>query len=196
MNRSGPNQGIDRVFILDRSGSMETCRDDTIGGFNAFLNEQKADGGTLTLILFDHEYQLVYTNKPIADVEPLTHKTFVPRGSTALLDAIGRAIKECKTGPTPTVVILTDGRENASHNYTKAHIKDLITERQNNGWTFVYLGANQDAFAEAGAIGIAPTATMNYDVERTPDAFRALSAAMSSQASNQAQPFNFNTQVI
>jgi hypothetical protein len=187
---------MDRIFILDRSGSMETCRTDTIGGFNAFLREQQAEGGTLTLIQFDHEYIMHYANKPIAEVEPLTEATFQPRGSTALLDAIGRAIKECKTQTIPTVVILTDGQENASHNYTKAHIKDLITERQDDGWTFVYLGANQDAFAEAGSIGIAPAATVNFDVRRTPDAFRVLSAAMSSQASNNANAFNFNTQVI
>lgn len=187
---------MNRVFILDRSGSMEVCRDDTIGGFNAFLREQQAEGGTLTLVLFDHEYQVVYENKPITECPPLTEQTFVPRGATALLDAIGRAIKECRAQTTPTVVILTDGYENASRDYTKAHIKDLITERQNKGWTFVYLGANQDAFAEAGSIGIAPATTCNYDVRRTPEAFRALSAAMSSQASNNAQGFNFETQLI
>jgi hypothetical protein len=168
---------MDRVFLLDRSGSMESCWDDTIGGFNAFVNDQKKDGGTLTLIQFDHEYQLCYENKPIGDVEPLTRETFQPRGSTALLDAIGRAIKEVKTRP--TFIILTDGCENASHVYTKAHIKDLIEERQKDGWTFVYLGANQDAFAEAGAIGINPETTMNYDVNKTPEAFRTLSATCS-----------------
>ena len=182
---------MDRIFILDRSGSMETCWDDTIGGFNSFLAEQQKDGGTLTLIQFDHEYELFYANKPITEVEPLTRETFKPRGSTALLDAIGRAIKECKTQTIPTIVILTDGYENASHTYSKPHIKDLIEERQKDGWTFVYLGANQDAFAEAGALGIAPAATMTYDVNRTPEAFRVLSAALSSQASNQGQKFDF-----
>jgi Mg-chelatase subunit ChlD len=187
---------MDRIFILDRSGSMETCRDDTIGGFNAFLNEQKADGGTLTLILFDHEYELLYECKPINDVEPLTMQTFVPRGSTALLDAIGRAIKECKTQTIPTVVILTDGHENASHTYTKAHIKDLIAERQKDGWTFVYLGANQDAFAEASSIGIGAGQTLNFDVNRTPEAFRVLSAALSCQASGQTQTVDLASQAL
>jgi len=182
---------MDRVFLLDRSGSMESCWDDTIGGFNAFVNEQKADGGTLTLIQFDHEYLESYTAKPIGEVEPLTRETFTPRGSTALLDAIGRVIKEGKEGVTPTVIILTDGQENASHKFTKSHIKDLIEQKTKDGWTFVYLGANQDAFAEASSIGIAPCATMNYDANRTPDALRHLSAALSSQASNQTQTFNF-----
>ena len=193
MNRPGPCQ-IDRVFILDRSGSMETCRDDTIGGFNAFVREQREFGGTLTLVLFDHEYQVVYKNKPMSEVEPLTTDTFVPRGSTALLDAIGRTIKEMACTK-PTVVILTDGHENCSREYTKAHIKDLVSQCTKDGWTFVYLGANQDAFAEAGSLGIAPACTVNYDVHRTPEAFRALSQAMSSQASNNAQ-FNFETQIV
>lgn len=188
---------MDRIFILDRSGSMETCRDDTIGGFNAFVEDQKALGGTLTLIQFDHEHLVSYANVPIEDVKPLTRETFQPRGSTALLDAIGRAIKEYTPHQrSPTVVILTDGLENASHIYTKAHIKDLIEARQNDGWTFLYLGANQDAFAEAGSIGIAPAGTVNYDSRRTPEVFRALSATMSSQASNNTQAFNFATQFV
>lgn len=178
------NQMADRslIFLLDRSGSMETCRDDTIGDFNAFVKEQKELGGKLTLVQFDHEYLMSYENKPLDEVEPLSAKTFQPRGSTALLDAIGRALKECKTESIPTVIILTDGQENASHTYTKAHIKDLVFEREKEGWTFLYLGANQDAFAEAGSIGIAPGCTMNYDVNKTPDAFRALSATVSQRA--------------
>lgn len=184
---------MDRIFILDRSGSMESCWDDTIGGFNAFLNEQKTLGGTLTLVQFDHEYLLSYEAKPIEEVEPLTRETFKPRGSTALMDAIGRAIKEIRTKTIPTVVILTDGLENSSHKYTKAHIKDLVEERTKDGWTFVYLGANQDAFAEAGSLGIAPACTMNYDPRRTPEAFQQLSAAMSSQASNNVN-FDFTSQ--
>ena len=187
---------MDRIFLLDCSGSMESCWDDTIGGFNAFLNEQKADGGTLTLIQFDHEYQLNYESKPIGEVKPLTRETFKPRGSTALLDAIGRAVKEVRTQTIPTVIILTDGQENASHKYTKAHIKDLIEERQNHGWQFVYLGANQDAFAEAGSIGIAPGCTMNYDANRTPDAFRVLSAALSCQASGQTQTVDLTAKTV
>lgn len=172
---------MDRVFLLDRSGSMESCWDDTIGGFNAFVEEQKALGGSLTLIQFDHEYLVSYKDVPVKDVKPLTRETFKPRGSTALLDAIGRTIKET-TSPSPIIIILTDGHENASHEYTKAHIKDLVEARQKAGWTFLYLGANQDAFAEAGSIGIAPQGTMNYDTRRTPEAFTRLSQQVSSQA--------------
>jgi len=186
---------MDRVFILDRSGSMESCLGDTIGGFNAFLREQQTMGGTLSLIQFDHEYLVSYPVTPIADVQPLTTETFQPRGSTALLDAIGRTIKDTKS-QNPSVVILTDGQENASETYTKAHIKDLIEQKTKEGWTFAYLGANQDAFAEASSMGIAAGCTMNYDARNTPVAFRALSSAMSAQASGQSQTVDLSTQVI
>lgn len=187
---------MDRVFLLDCSGSMESCRDDTIGGFNAFLADQKAMGGTLTLIQFDHEYNVSYERTTITDVEPLTHETYKPRGSTALLDAIGRLVKEWKGASNPSVVILTDGLENASHTFTKVHIKDLIETKTKEGWTFAYLGANQDAFSEAGAIGIAPGSTMNYDANRTPEAFRVLSAAVSCQASGQSQTVELTAKSI
>lgn len=173
----------DRIFLLDRSGSMEACWDDTIGGYNALVKEQSAFGGTMTLVQFDHEYTVTYKQSPIGEVVPLTRETYKPRGSTALLDAIGRTIKTWESPDAPTVIILTDGQENSSTKYTKAHIKDLIEAKTNDGWTFMYLGANQDAFAEAGSMGIAPACTMNYDVTRTPDAFRALSATLSQQAS-------------
>ena len=172
------------IFLLDRSGSMETCRVDTIGGFNAFVSDQKTLGGKLTLVQFDHEINNVFEDTPLGDVAPLTPDTFQPRGSTALMDAIGRTIKthESKTGV--VFIIQTDGAENSSHKYTKAHIKDLIEQKTKDGWTFMYLGANQDAFAEAGSMGIAPTATLHYDVSRTPEAFRELSVTVSQQASN------------
>lgn len=187
---------MDRVFLLDRSGSMESCWDDTIGGFNAFLNDQKATGGTLTLIQFDHEYQMTCERNEIDDVTPLTRETYTPRGSTALMDAIGRLVKEWKGSSNPSVVILTDGLENSSHKFTKAHIKDLIEQKTKDGWTFAYLGANQDAFAEAGSIGIAPGCTMNYDGNRTPAAFTRLSAAVSSQASGQSQTVDLSAKTI
>jgi Mg-chelatase subunit ChlD len=169
------------IFLLDRSGSMESCRDDTIGGFNSFVKDQAVIGGKLTLIQFDHEIQTAYTNVELKDVVPLTIETFKPRGSTALLDAIGATIKSPKCTH-PVVIILTDGQENSSTKFTKAHIKDLIEQKTKDGWTFMYLGANQDAFAEAGAMGIAPACTMNYDANKTPEAFRALSQTVSQRA--------------
>jgi hypothetical protein len=156
---------------------MESCRDDVIGGFNTFVSDQKALGGNLTLIQFDDEYEVVYSETPLDKVGPLTRETFVPRGSTALLDAIGKTIKEGRFQAPPLCIIFTDGLENTSRTYTKAHVKDLIEQKTKEGWTFMYLGANQDAFAEAGSMGI--SRAQNFDVTRTPDVFRTLSQTAS-----------------
>lgn len=173
----------DKIFILDRSGSMETCWDDTIGGFNSFVSEQKQFGGKLTLVQFDHEIMESFSETPIEDVKPLTRSTFKPRGSTALLDAIGKTIKKYDSMANPTIIILTDGYENASHTYTKPHIKDLIEQKTKDGWTFMYLGANQDAFSEANSLGIhAPGCALNFDSAKTPEVFRALSATLTQRA--------------
>ena len=177
---------MNRIFLLDRSGSMQSCWMDTIGGYNAFVTSQKPLGGTMSLILFDHEYQKVYENKPIEEVVDLTQETYTPRGSTALLDAMGQCIKEC-TVDKPTVIILTDGHENASTTYTNAHIKDLVDQKTKDGWTFVYLGANQDAFAEGAKLGVDPRCTLNFDVNNTPGLFATLSAAVSRQATGESQ---------
>jgi uncharacterized protein YegL len=167
-----------RVFLLDRSGSMESCRDDTIGGFNAFVDAQKADGGTMTLVLFDHEVNVLYENKTIGDVEPLTTETFVPRGGTALHDALGHVLK--MDLPRDTVcIVLTDGDENSSKMYTGAHVKDLVQNKQtNDGWSFVYLGANQDTIMNAERLGI--RTSVGYEPgTQTPELFRALSQTVS-----------------
>jgi len=177
---------MERIFLLDRSGSMNVCRDDTIGGFNSFIESQKPLGGTMTLYQFDHEIIVSYRAQKIEDVVPLTRETFVPRGGTALLDAIGEVIK--KSSGTPTVIILTDGHENSSKTYTKPHIKDLIEAKEKEGWIFMYIGANQDAFAESQSMGFQASRTLNYDVTDTPVAFASLSQALSStnsQFSNQ-----------
>lgn len=171
------------IFLLDRSGSMEICRDDTIGGFNSFVADQKTIGGRMTLVQFDHEIQEVYTDMTLDNIEPLTYQTYAPRGSTALLDAIGTTVKKhaAKTGV--VFIIQTDGQENGSRTFTRAHIKDLVEQKTKDGWVFMYLGANQDAFAEAGGIGLAGANTFNYDVRNTPEAFHALSQTVSQQAS-------------
>jgi len=171
------------IFLLDRSGSMESCWDDTIGGFNSFVTDQKALGGKLTLVQFDHEYSISYENIELKNVTPLTRETFKPRGSTALLDAIGKAIKANTDNQNVTLIILTDGQENSSREYTKSHIKDLIEQKTKDGWTVMYLGANQDAFAEAGSMGIGAAHTMNYDTGNTPEVFARLSQTVSQAAS-------------
>lgn len=172
-----------RVFLLDRSGSMETCRSDTIGGYNAFVDSQKALGGTMTLYLFDHELATVYENVPIDQVNPLTTDTFVPRGGTALLDAMGEVLKKPLAHDT-TMIILTDGEENSSRTYTSAHVKDLVAGRTKDGWQFTYLGANQDVVLAAQRLGLGPAQTIEFDQTRTPQLFATLSQRMSSTPNN------------
>lgn len=167
-----------RVFLLDRSGSMESCRADTIDGFNSFIEAQKPLGGIMTLVLFDHEVNVLYENTPIEKVKPLDLDTFVPRGGTALYDALGYVLK--MNLPRETIVIvLTDGDENSSHTYTSMHLKDLIENKQTNeGWSFVYLGANQDTIMSASRLGI--RTSLHYEPgTQTPDLFRALSDTIS-----------------
>lgn len=169
-------------FLLDRSGSMNHARSDTIGGFNSFLSDQRDlnEDTLMTFWQFDHEIEKVYTNVPLKNVEPLDSTTFQPRGATHLLDTIGEALDTgSPIGEPPVVVIFTDGEENGSTKYTKADIKEKIEQKTSEGWTFVYLGANQDAFAEAGGLGIVGDTVYNFDQNRTPQAFRQLSQTVS-----------------
>ena len=155
------------AFVLDRSGSMESCREAAIEGFNSFLQEQQRTEGLakLTLILFDDEYLVPIDALPVAEILPLDNDSYVPRGSTALLDAIGRTIDELgarlaalpeQDRPMQVIVaILTDGLENSSQNYTWQQIADVIKQQSEQyRWTFLFLGANQDAIATAAQMNI------------------------------------------
>ena len=168
---------------------MESIRADAIGGFNAFLDAQKGLSGeaALTLALFDHDYDLVLDAAPIATVEPLTTETYVPRGTTALLDALGRTIDAvcARLAGTPPaeapdavlVCVLTDGLENASSDYTRDRVQALVKARQADGWSFQFLAANVDAFAEAGGLGIARDDSYSFvaDASGTAAAFLRVS---------------------
>lgn len=169
-------QGLtDITIVLDRSGSMESVANDTIGGFNRFLDDQKKVPGsaTLTLHQFDDRFETVIPGKNINEAPHLTDKTFVPRGSTALLDAIGRAIKDTGSrlsnasdgdrAEKVVFVIITDGFENASHEYNKANVFDMIEHQKSKyAWEFVFLGANQDAIKNATGLGINASNAMTY----------------------------------
>ena len=158
------------VCILDRSGSMHSIRDDAIGGFNSFLEEQKKLPGdaNMTLVLFDDQYDVVHDAVPIRRVEPLTHNTFVPRGSTALLDAIGRTINKINShgnGAKVIVSILTDGQENCSTEFRRQDIFDMITKHKNKGWEFIYLAANQDAIGAGTSMGFTANRSFNIGAD-------------------------------
>ena len=161
------------AFIFDRSGSMESMTNAAISGFNEFLKAQQStfdDHGqpipaTFTLILFDHEYLAVHNRQDIQAALPLNLDTYVPRGNTALLDAIGRTIDEIgnELAATPEanrpakviIAILTDGEENASRHFSMADINQRITHQtEKYQWEFMFLGANQDAIATASRMGI------------------------------------------
>ena len=163
------------VFIIDRSGSMEGLEGDTIGGFNAMLKEQQAVDGeaTVTTVLFDDQYELLHDRIDIRAVAPLTDKDYTVRGSTALLDAIGKTIKKIHEVQRRTAedyqaekvmfVIITDGHENASREYSAERIRKRIErQKEKYGWEFVFFGANMDAVMEAGKLGISADRAQNY----------------------------------
>lgn len=164
------------VLIIDKSGSMDAIKEDAIGGFNSFLAEQrKIEGGAnVTFALFDDQYNLVHNGKDINEVEDLTEETYIPSGTTALLDAVGLTVDrvgqrldeldESEKPENVIVFILTDGHENSSSDYTRDKVKNMIEHQEAKySWEFIYGGANQDAFAEAGGLGIKGKNTFNFD---------------------------------
>ena len=181
------------AFILDRSGSMGGLEGDTIGGYNTMLAKQRAAAGEarITTVLFDDRYELLHNRADIRSAAPITEREYFVRGSTALLDAIGRTIDTLiraqrnadreHRAERVIFVITTDGMENASREYDSARVKAMI-ERQKNryGWEFLFLGANIDAIETAGRFGIASNRAQNYcaDEEGTRLNYRAMSEAV------------------
>lgn len=180
------NNLTDITLVVDRSGSMEAIRADAEGGVNTFLTDQAGQQGEalVTLVQFDTSYEFVHRGVPVKEVP---RYELVPRGGTALLDAVGRAINE--TGerlskmaeadrPGLVVfVVMTDGEENSSQEFAKATIKKMIEHQQSTyNWQFTFLGANQDAFAEAGSIGMTAAGTANFAASKVDAAYRATSA--------------------
>lgn len=160
------NNAVEIVAILDRSGSMAPLANDAIGGFNRFLSEQQEAPGeaNLTLVLFDHEFDRVLDSVPIKDVKKLDHKTYEPRGTTALNDAVGRSINALlKRDPLKAiVVVVTDGYENASKEFKASDVRALMDKVREKGWELVFLAANQDAFATGADYGFKASTTANF----------------------------------
>jgi hypothetical protein len=164
-------------IVLDRSGSMDSCQDITREGFNTFITKQKKETGeaTVTLVQFDDQYEVNYEFKDLKRVDHLTKKTYQPRGMTALLDAIGKAINNTgkrlatmaeEDRPSKVLfVIQTDGFENASEEFTREKVFGMIKhQREKYQWNFVFLGANQDAIATAISFGIGAKSSMSYNI--------------------------------
>ena len=156
------NETMDVVFLLDRSGSMSGMESDTIGGYNGYLKNMRNKNAKVTTVLFDDQYEMITNRVDIKEAKKLTNKTYYTRGCTALLDAIGKTIKylDSKNPNKVLFVITTDGLENASREYNKQQIKELI--KGHEGWEFIYLGANIDSYGEASSIGISANRTSNY----------------------------------
>lgn len=163
---------VELVMVLDKSGSMSGLESDTIGGFNAMIEkEKKLDAKVnVTTVLFSDEIDTIYDRKDIRSVKPLTDEEYEVGGSTALLDAVGSTIlKVARTegienkGTKVVFVIITDGMENASEEFTQAKVKRMISDKQEkSGWDFIYLGANIDAAKEAGNIGVNKKNAVTY----------------------------------
>ncbi len=178
-----PSDKTNKVLVsvvLDRSGSMQSCRDKTIEGYNEYLNALRTDKESeynITLIQFDHDVKgcdltVCYVDKPIADVPDLTSLTYQPRGSTPLYDAIGECIRRVEAKDRAVInVIITDGQENSSQEFTLNTIKALVKEKEAESQTFVFLGANIDAFAVGATFGAQAMNTSNYATTQTVAAF-------------------------
>ena len=173
-------------FLLDRSGSMQTIVDDTVGGFDAFIAEQRKGSGEcrVTLAQFDDHYEEVYADRPIADVPALVLQ---PRGTTALLDSIARlvtdagqrlaALPEDQRPGTVVVGIMTDGMENASREWAHPQVKQLIeTQTRDYQWQFLYLGADQDAIEVGMSIGVGAGHAVTYGRGKVKQAMAATAA--------------------
>jgi len=195
-------------IILDRTGSMESIRDDTIGGFNVFLKENKQQPGsvTLTLVQFDTQdpYEVIHQFTPINEVPELTHATYVPRGFTPLLDAIGRGINDLdqklamlgdEEKPSGVVfVIVTDGKENASKEFRRDQIVKMIKEKQEkDDWQFVFLSADLEAINDAREYGFQNRSVMSYDknAEGSRAAWSSLSRTTSDYHRDKKMGFKF-----
>jgi len=177
------------VLVVDRSGSMESIRTDMEGGIATLLSEQAKEPGPclVTLAQFDDNYELLAQGVPVAELEPYR---LIPRGSTALLDAIGRTISDVRARvedlepnrrPGHIVfAVITDGMENASKEWSRLQVIDSVKARINEGWSFSFLGANQDAIQEGAGFGVGAEASLTYDASAagTRAAMSGLSASI------------------
>lgn len=163
----GKSRGVHVVWLVDRSGSMGRVQADVVGGFNAFVEDQRKIKAPCRLSLHQFDstglgmsFDTVYDAVPLADVREMTLADFQPRGMTPLYDAVGRAVTttqaraDAAKAEDVVVVIFTDGLENSSHEYTAEAVRTLVKAKEEAGWTFTFLGAGIDAYAVGSVIGV------------------------------------------
>jgi hypothetical protein len=168
MKKKKQHNGKTRVsFILDETGSMVVCKEATISGFNEYIMSLKKETKNLmfTLTKFNSsKVEIKHNDVPLSKVEKLTNDNYVPSQLTPLYDAIGKTIQGMENGfnGKTLMVIMTDGQENDSKEFDRKKVYDLVKNKQNDGWTFVFLGANIDSFAVGGSIGVPMGNTTNF----------------------------------
>ena len=198
------------VFILDKSGSMSGLESDTIGGYNAMLKKQQDVEGEcrITTVLFDNNYEILHDRIDIRAVRPITEKEYFVGGTTALIDAMGRTIHkiinvqrntdEAYRAEKVMFVIITDGYENASREYTADKVRSLIRQQTDKyGWEFIFLGANIDAVETAQHYGISPDRAQNYHADSSGIVlnFRVMSEAITKYRHSNALPEDWKDEI-
>lgn len=201
-NIRGDKAVTDVIFILDKSGSMRYYTDETIRGFNTMLDVQRKDEGRayITTVLFNEKSVYLHEREEIEKVKKLTRKDYEAGGCTALLDAVGDAIEKAgrsRCGNKTVVIVITDGLENASVNYTYKEIREKIASRRLQGWEFIFLGANIDVAAEAEKIGIPMRRAAGYcqDDEGVRLNFQAVSKVVSNVRKNEGIGENWKKEI-
>ncbi len=194
------------VFILDKSGSMSGLEGDTIGGFNSMLKKQKEEKGKaiVTTVLFDNNYCILHDRIDIKGIMPITAKEYFVEGTTALLDAVGKTISKISNAHLHTsekerpekvlFVIITDGMENASREYSYKQIKTMVEmQKSEHLWEFIFLGANIDAAETAGKFGVGADRAVNYhaDSEGLKASYEAVACAVSEMRVNNSMTNNW-----
>ena len=193
------------IFILDRSGSMGGLESDTIGGFNATISDQKTleEETRVTTILFDNFFEILHDRIDLQDLPTLTEKDYFVRGSTALYDAVALGINKIVNVQKQTkqdgradkviMVIITDGYENSSRETNAAMLHKMIDGCKKDGWEFLFLGADIDAQAAAGAIGIESSRASNFvkDAQGVQVQYDSLNVAIRTMRSGAPLPMDW-----
>lgn len=182
-------QPVHVSFLLDRSGSMGAIRDDVIGGFNQFLREQQSHPGTcrMTVVQFDSQdpFEVLADGVDVRELREIDADRYCPRGGTPLLDAVGRLIEHAERrargrNEDAVIVVLTDGEENSSRKWSRSVLFERIEGLRARGFSFVFMGANQDSYHEAGRLGITSTNTSNWNARDPRTAYAQISRSLRS----------------